>query len=273
MAATVAGVAYKKSLAYQIYRLQLRVVRELNDVHIFVQQATPLLVAAKERYESSGHKEDREYFVPAVRKDRKGADGSPKLYTKAAMRTDQELKELYDRFISRELMANLLVASVSKFESFLFGVLYVVMTKYPKKLSLSLKGVEAPKAVPLEVLLEATDLQTALDQVIRTRLHGVSYASPKEYLEFFSKTTGVPIDDEAFPRYVEVKATRDLLVHADGIVNDLYLAKADTHARGKAGVLIPIGIKYFEHALATMKRVAGVIKRETEKTFGNVAAT
>jgi len=267
------AVKYKKSLAYQIYRLQLRVVRELNDVHIFVQQALPLLQAAKQHYESSGHMEDREYFVPAVRKDKKNPAGVPRLYTKAAMRTDNELKELYDRFISRELMNNLLVATVSKFESFLFEVLYLVMTKYPKKVSLSLKGVEAPKSVPLEVLLDANDLKAALDQVIRARLHAVSYAGPKEYLEFFSKTTGVPVDDQAFPRYVELKATRDLLVHADGIVNDIYLSKADTHVRGKVGELIPIDIKYFEHALAAMKRVAGVIKRETENTFSNVAAT
>jgi hypothetical protein len=72
-------------LARKIYSFQNKIVRELNDAHIFLAQAQPLLLDARARYEESKSKSDRRYFVPSIDK------------RKVAKRTDKELKEIYDR--------------------------------------------------------------------------------------------------------------------------------------------------------------------------------
>lgn len=63
------------------------------------------------------------------------------------------------------------------------------------------------------------------------------------------------------------KATRDLVVHNGGIVNELYLQKAGEKARGKRGDQLVVNKKYFYGALAKMKKVSGAIKRDVEKRY------
>ena len=100
-----------EALARKIYSLQNKIVRELNDAHIFLEQAQPLLVEAKAKHESRHSKADRRYYVPSV--DRK----------KFAKRTDAELKKIYNYYTSNGLFEAFLVHSISQFESFIADVI------------------------------------------------------------------------------------------------------------------------------------------------------
>ena len=117
-----------ESLARRIYSLQNKIVRELNNAHIFLEQAQPLLVEAKAKYENSKSKADRRYYVPSV--DRK----------KFAKRTDAELKEIYSHYTSNGLFEAFLVNSVSQFESFLADVLITFLTHYPLRITETVQG-------------------------------------------------------------------------------------------------------------------------------------
>ena len=98
----------ERPLARRVFTLQVRIVGKLNDVHIFAQQAIPLLKVGRKKFEASTHKKNRRYYVPAVGR------------TKFARRKDREVLGIYDRFITRELYENLIVTVVSQFESFIF---------------------------------------------------------------------------------------------------------------------------------------------------------
>jgi len=106
-----------------------------------------------------------------------------------------------------------------------------------------------------------------LDQVIKRRLNEVSYASPKEYLEYLGKIAGIDTTDSAFLNFIEIKATRDLLIHNSGIINEIYLSKSGGKKRGKIGDMILIDAKYFDFCMATLKRLSGIIQRDITKTF------
>lgn len=245
----------KKNLAEKIYRLQLDFVRKINDTHIFVQQAFPLLEYAKDNLLNSGNKDDRRYYVPSTKMG------------KFANRTDEELKSIYDRFIHRELYENLIVGAVSQFESFLFDVLRLVISTYPKKLTRNIRGMDTLTTVPINILLDSEDLEVALSQIIERRLNEISYAKPKDYLEYFQSITTVDTSDSAFMDYIEIKATRDLIIHNSGIINEVYLGKVGNKKRGDVEQKIQINFEYFNHCIATMKRISGIIKRDTEKSF------
>jgi hypothetical protein len=75
-----------EKIALKVYGLQNAIVRELNDIHIFVRQALPLLEEARSIHAQSTHTKDRRYFVPSIKR------------AKFARRTDGELKKIYDQF-------------------------------------------------------------------------------------------------------------------------------------------------------------------------------
>jgi len=244
-----------RPLAHRIASLQIGLVRELNDFHIFLSQAAPVLKEAREPLAASTHKKDRRYFVPASGR------------TKFAKRSDKELKAIYDRFLNSGLYEAFLIASISSFESFLLKVLRIIVSDYPGKLSISVQGVNSCKTAPVATVFDAASLEEAQEVIIADHLSGVFYAQPKAYLEYSKKVIGIEDEDEAFEHYLEMKATRDLLVHNGGVVNSTYLAKAGLHARGKMGKKLVVDSTYFDQGVAALKRMSGIIKRYSERNF------
>ena len=90
------------TLPVRIARLQNGVVQELNDIHIFISQESPLLEEARAGHAASTHKKDRRYYVPAVGR------------RKFARRTDRELRNIFDRFTSRGLYESFLTSAIGE---------------------------------------------------------------------------------------------------------------------------------------------------------------
>jgi hypothetical protein len=235
------------SLAERIRKRQASLVRELNDQHIFIQNAIPVLDGQRKDLALSIDEDDRKFEVPSRKK--KGV----------ARRTDAELKRIYDVHVKRELYATSLMAAVSRTEAFLFDVLWMVLSRYPQKLALSNQGNPGDLTVPLAAFLDADTLGDVGDALIRRRLNGVAYLAPRDYLRYFNAVTGIDVAAPEFIEFIEIKATRDLLVHNSGIVNDVYLEKAATGARGKKDKMIPIDRGYYDSSIAVMKKLAGII--------------
>jgi hypothetical protein len=246
----------KAKLADAVYRKQLALVRSVNDTHIFVQQALPLLRKAKKQYDASADPEDKPYAVPSHKK------------SAVAKRNYEELREIYDRYIDSDLYNNLLVAIVSQCESFLFDVLRLVLRAYPQKITMNIQGVEQKRAVDIEMILNASDIDEVRCNLVEQRLHSISYAKPADYLCFLNRVAQVTTDDDAFAAYIEIKATRDIIIHNGGIANAAYIEKAGPKARVAIKALLPMNAKYFDHTIAIIKRIAVIVKRDTEKHFG-----
>lgn len=244
-----------EALARKIYSLQNKIVRELNDAHIFLEQAQPLLVEARARYEGSKSKSDRRYYVPSIDK------------RKFAKRTDNELKEIYDRFTSTGLFESFLVRSLSQFESFLADLLIVFLDHYPQRITEVVQGIPACPGVSAKDLMAAQNKDELVRRVVADHVSNVFRQRPSLYMAYVSKLLSVK-NDPSFADYYEVAATRDLVVHNSGIVNALYLEKAGDKARGALGEKITVDEKYFSSALAKLKKVSGAIKRDVEKKYG-----
>lgn len=247
-----------EALARQIYSLQNKIVRELNDAHIFLEQAQPLLVEARARYEESKSKSDRRYYVPSI--DRR----------KFAKRTDKELKEIYDRFTSTGLFESFLVRSLSQFESFLAELLIVFLDYYPQRITEVSQGIPACPGVSAKELMAAQNKDELVRRVVADHVSNVFRQRPSLYMAYVSKLLSVK-NDPSFADYYEIAATRDLVVHNSGIVNALYLEKAGDRARGALGEKIAVDEKYFASTLAKLKKVSGAIKRDVEKKYGSKA--
>ncbi len=248
-----------EDLARKIYSLQNKIVRELNDAHIFLEQAQPLLLDARSRYEGSKSKSHSQYFVPSIDK------------RKVAKRTDKELKEIYDRYTSTGLFESFLVRSLSQFEAFLADLLITFLDHYPQRITEVVQGIPPCPSVSAKDLMAAQNKEELVRRVLADHVSNVFRQRPSLYMAYVSKLLSAK-NDPSFSDYYEVAATRDLVVHNNGIVNALYLEKAADKARGAIGEKITVDEKYFSSVLAKLKKVSGAIKRDVEKKYGAQAA-
>lgn len=253
----------RRPLALRIAALQIAFVRRVNDIYIFLQKTAPLVDQERLELAVSNHTKDRDYYVPNGRK--KGV----------AHRTDKEVANILHRFGSTELYQTFLGTLIAHFESFLGQVIREILAEHPRKLLMSLQGFQPQKDVPVGVVLD-TDPEDAKDDivewVIERTVTGLFYAAPKVYIDYLTKIGGIVSGETEFDDYLEIKATRDLIVHNSGVINDVYLSKAGEKARGTAGQLAMIDQKYFNHSISILKRLSGIIKRNAEKTYQIVKA-
>lgn len=244
-----------EALAKSIYSLQNNIVRELNNAHIFLEQAQPLLIEAKVKYENSKSKADRHYYVPSVER------------RKFAKRTDAELKDIYLHYTSNGLFEAFLVNSVSQFESFLGDVIFEFLKYYPLRITETVQGMPACPNISPKDIVAATDKDELLQRVFSDHVSNIFRLRPSLYMTYLVKLLSVK-NDPSFSDYYEVCATRDLVVHNKGIANTLYVDKAGTKARGAVGEIIPVDQSYYYEALAKLKKVSGAIKRDIENKYG-----
>ena len=238
-------------LKKRIYKLHLALYRELNDIHIFMAHTIPLLKETTDRYKAMPGKADKPFLVPSS-KGKKGI----------AKRTPQEVASIFESFANRDLHANMLVSCVSRLESMLNDVLRAYLSKYPEKLSVGLKGGESAKTVPIATVIEAEDIKELHRTVANARLQGVFYAEPKDYLAYFENITGVKLPEPTFLAFVEIKATRDIIIHNDGIVNELYKKKTGDLSRAQVGETIPLDETYFASSISAMKAISSAIDKQ-----------
>ena len=244
------------ALAKRVYLLQNGIVRELNNAHIFLEQARTPLVDAKAKYEESKSEADRRYYVPSIGR------------AKFAQRTDAELKAIYNHYITVGLFEAFLVNSLSRFEWFLVDVLAEFFAHYPLRLTEKVQGVPACPDISPKALVEAASKDQLLKSLIREHLSSVFRQRPSVYMTYIAKLLGAD-NDPSFLDYYEIAATRDLIVHNSRIANQLYLDKAGSKARGALGKKLPVDQAYYYNALAKMKKVSGAIKRDVEKKFAS----
>lgn len=247
-----------KNVSKKIYKNHLSLVRELNDTFIFVNSTYQVLETYWLDSNGSKDKVDYEYLVP-TKKNKKGS----------AYRTEQELADIYGAFLNQGMYESYLSTLVSKYESFLYECLKIVLLEYPQKRTINTSGIKIKTDINIEVIFENSSIEKVQEHAIDNILIQVFYADPKNYSEYFKKITGIEIDNDLLDDFYELKGTRDLIIHNNSIVNDVYLKKVGRKARATQGLIV-VNKDYFEHSIALLKRLSGIISRETLRIYGNI---
>ena len=123
-------------------------------------------------------------------------------------------------------------------EAALGDLIRQVVFRYPNKLS-------AKRQLPLTKVLEARSIEEIHLTAVNLLINELGYKSPKDFAEEVEQILSVNLlECPSYHRYIEMKATRDILLHNQGIANEVYVAKAGSHARVVAGGRIPISQLY-----------------------------
>jgi hypothetical protein len=117
---------------------------------------------------------------------------------------------------------------VSIFENFLFDSIHAWILAYPEHVSRrQLSGKD---------IFGLPDKTAIVDALVEKELKDVFYDRPANWFEYVRAMVKIaaPTPDEA-KQFAEIKATRDVLVHGQGIANAYYIDKAGTSARAPLG--------------------------------------
>lgn len=107
-----------------------------------------------------------------------------------------------------------------------------------------------------------------MDRIIDRHLNSIFYSSPLSYLKYIEQIVSIEIDAFLQADYAEIKATRDVLVHNDGITNEIYLRKVVNGARADNNEKLPIDSEYFDESIACMKRLISSIYQQMMEKYG-----
>jgi hypothetical protein len=147
---------------------------------------------------------------------------------------------------------------VSLFEAFLFDLLGLWIAAYPESLS--------ERQLKLSTVLDAPDKAAITRVVIDKELNDLKYASVREWFEYLDKAVRLqcPSPDE-IEGIAEMKASRDILVHNQGIVNQVYVRKAGSHSRYAEGEKLEIPPDYHRQCWETIRTIVQRLAEEAVK--------
>jgi hypothetical protein len=140
---------------------------------------------------------------------------------------------------------------VSLFEDFVFELLRSWLSAYPAGIPNKDK-----KPVDLAMVIDAPDKAAIIEVVIDRELNALKYERPAAWFKYLKDRVklGCPTDEQ-IERLTEVKASRDILAHNRGIVNETYIQKAGARARYKAGQRLEIPEPYLRETWQLIRDV------------------
>ena len=151
-------------------------------------------------------------------------------------------------YIQRDLTESTFIRFLTIFEGWMVGLLRIWLTAYPQSLY--------KRQIDFRTAYEAPDREAIVEAVVLKELNEVAYDKPAGWFAYLKERIGLtrPTDEEV-AEFVEAKASRDLLVHGDGVVNKIYLAKAGKFARYPLGRRVEFPDSYHRRVWAVLQAI------------------
>jgi hypothetical protein len=226
---------------------ELRVIaeyadRELDAVHDFFEHSR-LVWHSFQILVDGGHRISAENQATGTRVDQDGLVQLAPQYTREYLAT----------FTFRQF--------VSALEVFLFNFLHRLLLHNPWQLS--------EKQLEFSVVLRAANRDEVVSGVILKHLNELKYDQLREWFAAINKAVKLdcPTEDE-IEALAEIKATRDLLEHNAGVVNEIYRRKAGKKARYEVGD--HVGIEDAYH-LQSWRLIKNVVRDLTSAAAGRLS--
>lgn len=254
-------MAQTNEIVSEVNKKHQRLFRYLNNSWIFTQKMRPELREKAHELRNSKSKLKKKYPVPR--------EGSAVVTS----RRDSDIGDIYQAQVDRGVFESNVVNIVSRVEAFIQECMTVAILRYPEKIGvLAVKDKNEDdkegKGIPVEMFLANRTYEDVLARYIASRCEGLMFGKPADYLAKAAKVLSITIEKKTIDDYIEIKATRDIIVHGTGIINKIYLDKAKQSARGNLGEELTIDQKYFRHVVITAKLLADQIEDGVEDVYG-----
>ena len=164
--------------------------------------------------------------------------------------SEQTLMGRAELYVADYLRSSTFQDFVSRFEDFFFQLLRLWLAAYPA--SLSRKNVE------MATVLKAPGKDAIVLTVIDKELNELKYERVADWFAYLERLVklGCPTAVE-IEKLAEIKASRDVLVHNNGVANSVYVLKAGNIARFRDGDELEVPEGYHRASWEIIKKVVG----------------
>jgi hypothetical protein len=163
----------------------------------------------------------------------------------------------------RGIFETTIVSVVSRTEAFIQECVAQAIKSFPKKLTAL-----STKHITPDEFLAHDDRDTLLESLIASRCQDLMFAKPTDYLATVEKVLSIEIKEETKQAFIEMKASRDVIIHNQGEINKIYVEKAGKKKRGEVGEELSIDEEYFADVIKAAKQLAREIQIATQKKYG-----
>jgi hypothetical protein len=156
--------------------------------------------------------------------------------------TKEELSNRYDYLMHTQLSITGIFQLSMIMEVMFTSLIREIVLEIPAKIS-------SKKQVPIGEVLKSNSIEELQASITDKVLNELSYKSPRDFATEAEAYLSINLlECAAYHQYIEMKATRDVLIHNFGLANETYINKAGSHARVKSGENLPITQIYFLEA-------------------------
>lgn len=166
----------------------------------------------------------------------------------------KKIKKEYERFDMIEKQGDILYSGalmllVTYFENLVAGVLKKDFIKHPQRVSLD------EKSVSYKLLAEVGDIEEIKNILIDQEITNRMYGSFEDWKNFFQKNIKLKLTswNKSFEHLQEIIARRNLFVHNNGIINNIYIKLVKEMDSSFIGKHIGISREYIDDAIDTIE--------------------
>jgi len=118
--------------------------------------------------------------------------------------------------------------TVSIFESWLFDVLRHLLSDKNR--------LNKKRRIEVAEIITSNSLDELVASIIESELNEIKYKKPPEWFSYLNDFVTITSPSKIQLEIIsEIKASRDIIVHNEGIANEIYISKAGNLARAKSG--------------------------------------
>lgn len=153
------------------------------------------------------------------------------------------------------ILEGLFTLAVASFEHSINDTLKILLTQIPDKLDFKSESIIKSE------LIEGNPLNLAIE----SKVNSISYKSLPDIIRYFTKTVDISenlVSEDEMNQLIELKATRNLLIHNDLKVNSIYDETAGPNKRKGNGGRLIIDQDYLFNSLLVIRTILEKIRFE-----------
>lgn len=175
-------------------------------------------------------------------------------------------EEVVNRIINKDIYNSAYVMMISAVEDYFNKIMKLLLTYDNNRIKFTMPGVNMQSSINIIDFLN-NNKEEMIEHIIDQRIDNIFYTSPKKQLEYLSSALGINLSEESWYTWIEYKARRDIIVHNNGVINNIYMEKVNGYGKFLLGEQISFSKEEFSEIISKLKSIIGEVDRTIRKEY------
>lgn len=178
----------------------------------------------------------------------------------------EDMSILINRINNIDIYNSAYVILISNVEDYFNKIMRLLLSYDNNRIKVTIPNLS------MESNIEITDFisnskEEMINKIIEQRISSIFYASPKKQFEYFDKALGILIDEDNWYKWIEYKARRDVIIHNNSIINEIYFSKVNKYTKFKIGEMVTFDEEEFKKIITFFNNIIDVIDTLIRKEY------